>query len=149
MAETLRNHAEPYKEGAWERFAALNGMPHKRVLWWPYAATAAVLLLAIGLFRFNQAGGTDVAGPELVEMDMERAHPVPQESAQPTTINELPDAAREPIKLVSKSPRPRRQDRIAVPEDTPDPEMVDVPDVTRSVPEESPQRLAVAPEREA
>ncbi len=149
MAETLRNHAEPYKEGAWERFAALNGVLHKRVLWWPYAATAAVLLLAVGLFWFNQPNGIDVAGPEVVEMDMERAHPVPQESAQPTTINELPDAAREPIKLVSKSPRPRRQDRIAVPKNVPDPETVDVSDVTRSVPEESSQRLAIVPEREA
>jgi len=50
IAETLRNYAEPYKEGAWERFAAAQGTLPKRMLWWPYAGAAAVLLMAAVLF---------------------------------------------------------------------------------------------------
>ncbi|GGC37780.1 hypothetical protein GCM10011386_32360 [Parapedobacter defluvii] len=50
IAETLRNYAEPYKEGAWERFTAAQGTFPKRVLWWPYAGAAAVLLMAAVLF---------------------------------------------------------------------------------------------------
>ncbi|SFC14425.1 hypothetical protein SAMN05421747_10560 [Parapedobacter composti] len=50
MAESLRNHTEPYREGAWERFSAMYGKP-KPALWtrW-YWGAAAVLLLAAGWF---------------------------------------------------------------------------------------------------
>lgn len=54
ISETLRNHMEPYKQGAWERFSAARGItPRKRVLW-PYWSAAAVLLLAGALFWFHR-----------------------------------------------------------------------------------------------
>lgn len=53
IADKLRNHAEPYREGAWERFSARSaGRPRKRLAWLGWAA-AAVVLLAAGLFWFT------------------------------------------------------------------------------------------------
>lgn len=53
MAETLRNHAGPYREGAWEQFSAKYGAPKKRTIKWPYWAAAAVLLMVAGLVMFE------------------------------------------------------------------------------------------------
>ena len=53
IADKLRNHAEQYKEGAWERFSARSaGRPRKPIAWLGWAA-AAVVLLAAGLFWFT------------------------------------------------------------------------------------------------
>ena len=55
MAERLRNHTEPYKEGAWERFAARSAAPSRgRRLWVGWAAAAAVLLVVLSLLLFNK-----------------------------------------------------------------------------------------------
>jgi hypothetical protein len=51
LAQTLRQHQEPYKEGAWEQFSASSkpivSMHHR--LRWLYATAAACLLFAIGV----------------------------------------------------------------------------------------------------
>lgn len=49
LAEKLREHAVPYKEGSWERFKELEGKKKKFILW-PYLSAAAVLLIAFTLF---------------------------------------------------------------------------------------------------
>lgn len=48
LAERLRNHTEPYKDGAWERFEATYGK-RRRALW-PYWSAAAVLLAVVGSY---------------------------------------------------------------------------------------------------
>ncbi|MGK6350860.1 hypothetical protein [Parapedobacter sp. DT-150] len=53
IGETLRDHVEPYKDGAWEQFSTIYGPRTKRLLW-PYWSAAAVIVLAIGLFWFNR-----------------------------------------------------------------------------------------------
>ncbi|WP_262249054.1 hypothetical protein [Parapedobacter soli] len=50
MVERLREHAQPYKEGAWEHFAATYGKRRRRL--WPYWSAAATLLAAIGVYWF-------------------------------------------------------------------------------------------------
>lgn len=58
MAETLRNHTEPYKAGAWERFAAHSAnRPRRSLARFGWVAAAAVLLLAAGLVWFNNSEG--------------------------------------------------------------------------------------------
>ncbi|MGV3764199.1 hypothetical protein [Parapedobacter sp.] len=48
LAERLRNHSEPYRQGAWERFAAAYVKRRRRL--WPYTSAAAVLLAAVGWY---------------------------------------------------------------------------------------------------
>lgn len=54
IAATLRNHAEPYKEGAWERFAVQSRPERKRRLAWVGWAAAALVLFTAGLFLFQR-----------------------------------------------------------------------------------------------
>ncbi len=49
IAEKLREHELPYKQGAWEKFSSGQKKPLWAVLW-PYASVAAVLLLVAGLY---------------------------------------------------------------------------------------------------
>ncbi len=45
MADKLRGHAEPYRDGAWERFAKDSGItPRAKRKVWPYWAAAALLV---------------------------------------------------------------------------------------------------------
>lgn len=59
MAEQLRDHSLPYKEGAWEHFAQKHGGKkplgkQKPTGFWPYVTSiAAVLLLGVGLFLWQ------------------------------------------------------------------------------------------------
>lgn len=82
MAEMLRNHTEPYKEGAWERFSAAQGIiPRKRVLW-PYWSAAAVLLVTAALFWFYPKTDTSsIAG-----LDTEKQLSIPKPSP-PEQVN--------------------------------------------------------------
>jgi len=50
MADVLREHSAPYKEGAWERFAAVGGKRKKIVPFWYLSGVAAMLLLGVALF---------------------------------------------------------------------------------------------------
>lgn len=60
MAETLRNHEEPYRDGTWEQFSAKHVLPSRHMVWWPYGAAAAVLLMAASIFWFNRPPDTPV-----------------------------------------------------------------------------------------
>ena len=62
IAEKLREHTVPYKEGSWERFKELEGKKKKFILW-PYLSAAAVLLIAFTLFSLPKES-KDIA-PEL------------------------------------------------------------------------------------
>lgn len=53
IAERLRNHTEPYREGAWERFSAQTGGRSKRGIGWLQWSAAAVLLVTAGWMLFN------------------------------------------------------------------------------------------------
>jgi len=51
MAEKLRKHSLPYKEGAWERFQEFEASKSKKIVLWPFfTAAAAMLILAFTLF---------------------------------------------------------------------------------------------------
>ncbi len=50
MAERLREHSVPYKEGAWERFKEVEKKKSRHMVLWPYFSAAAVILIAIILF---------------------------------------------------------------------------------------------------
>lgn len=58
LADRLREHAVPYREGAWEQFKAME-QKRKRplVLLWPYLSAAAVMLLALTLFLLPKEDG--------------------------------------------------------------------------------------------
>jgi len=49
MVATLRDHAAPYKEGAWERFAASQGKGKKITPIWYLSGAAAMVLLGVAL----------------------------------------------------------------------------------------------------
>ncbi|GGG85923.1 hypothetical protein GCM10007415_19200 [Parapedobacter pyrenivorans] len=89
IAETLRDHVEPYKEGAWERFDGAHTKPARRVLWLPYWSAAAVLLLAVGLFWFTrQSENPEHAQPDLARQGVGSQQVIPQEPATSVSIQE-------------------------------------------------------------
>jgi len=54
MAEVLRKHSLPYKEGSWERFKDFEATKRKKVVLWPYLiGAAAMILVTITLFMNN------------------------------------------------------------------------------------------------
>lgn len=62
MAEVLRNHTEPYREGAWEQFSArTGGRPSRRIVLWPAWSAAAVLLIAFGWLVLRERSGNSPA----------------------------------------------------------------------------------------
>ena len=50
MADRLREHSVPYKEGAWERFKELEKKKSRNLVLWPYFSAAAAILIAVILF---------------------------------------------------------------------------------------------------
>lgn len=83
IADRLREHSVPYKEGAWERFKEME--KKKRpiyVVLWPYLSAAAVILIAIVLF-LNPSQQTIVTS-ELVEKNIEK-----KEYKQKRNVKEL------------------------------------------------------------
>ncbi|MGK9119260.1 hypothetical protein [Olivibacter jilunii] len=50
MAEVLREHSAPYREGAWERFASTQKQGRKVVPIWYLGGVAAAVLLGVALF---------------------------------------------------------------------------------------------------
>lgn len=66
MADRLRNHTEPYKAGAWERFAAAYGNKRRRPIW-PYWSAAAILLATIGLYLATQQPNELPTQPQLAQ----------------------------------------------------------------------------------
>ncbi len=83
MAETLRNHAAPYREGAWEQFSAKYGIaPKRRMIQWPYWA-AAVLLLTAGIWVWT----IDWQGVEKIDLAQ---HDVELPPAPPVAETERP-----------------------------------------------------------
>src|SRR5690606_2483753 len=64
MAEKLRKHSLPYKEGAWERFQEFEASKSKKIVLWPYfTAAAAMLIFAFTLFiNLNDSEQIDEPG---------------------------------------------------------------------------------------
>ncbi len=60
IAQTLRGHTEPYREGAWEGFSAKYGTPKRRLWAWPYWSAAAALLLTVGIYQLNRGPAEQV-----------------------------------------------------------------------------------------
>ncbi len=50
MADRLREHSLPYREGAWERFEKFEKKKSKQLVLWPYFSAAAAILIAVILF---------------------------------------------------------------------------------------------------
>lgn len=103
IAETLRNHAEPYREGAWERFAAAQGIPRKRIVWWPYGSAAAILLAAGAWFLLNSSP----AVPTMANLGTEKGQPTLSKPAEPEQIAdaESPDTVQKLPKLIPDPPK--------------------------------------------
>jgi len=104
IANRLRNHAEPYREGAWERFAAQAEGRRRRGMAWSRWAAAAILVLAAGWFVFdltdNERGNgarqvfkQQSAGQQLAveERPDEDTAPVSPYKAQQVDSGETPD----------------------------------------------------------
>ena len=70
LAEHLRNHTEPYKEGAWEHFVTTYGKRRRRL--WPYWGAAAVMLLAIGGYWLMRQPADSRLTPQLSQQEAER-----------------------------------------------------------------------------
>ncbi len=67
MAEKLRGHTEPYRQGAWEQFATKSGMnPRAKRTTWPYWA-AAVLLVAVSATVLLRQPADPVGEPHYAE----------------------------------------------------------------------------------
>lgn len=101
MAETLRNHIEPYKEGAWERFSAKHGKARQRTIGWPYWGAAAVLLLVAGLYIFEK----QVDVPEIVQGDIPSL-PITREPATPSENSGQTQAVERSVQSVASGQSP-------------------------------------------
>ena len=76
LAERLRNHKVPYKDGAWEHFAATYGKRRRRL--WPYwSAAAAVLLVSVCSYWFIRQSTEVQAPPQMAQQS------AVQQSARP------------------------------------------------------------------
>ncbi|MBK1441045.1 hypothetical protein JHJ32_13680 [Parapedobacter sp. ISTM3] len=101
MAEALRNHVEPYREGAWERFSAMDGGRRPRALRWPYWGAAAVLLLAVGLFWFSRQPG-DV--PDIVQYSVESPVSAPSASDTQRAVESPVGESGQSVQLAQQAP---------------------------------------------
>src|SRR5690606_3955012 len=101
LAERLRNHTEPYKDGAWERFAATHGK--RRPTLWPYASAAAVLLAAVGWYWSARYADETRVTPPIAQQEV---------VAQPV------DPATPPGQPAGHTPQPRATALVVVPEET-------------------------------
>lgn len=88
MVDTLREHSAPYKEGAWERFAASQHQGKKISPIWYWGSAAAMVLLGVTLLINNylfDKGGIIVqneytqAKPESNNTDTEGGYPLDAE----------------------------------------------------------------------
>lgn len=70
MADRLREHSVPYKEGAWERFKEVEKKKPKYLVLWPYLSAAAAILIAVILFLKPEENSVFVK--ELVKQGVER-----------------------------------------------------------------------------
>ncbi|QNL47711.1 hypothetical protein H8S90_12830 [Olivibacter sp. SDN3] len=60
MAEALREHSAPYREGAWERFAKKGKGANRLMPLWYLSGAAAILLLGVTFFLYNKSGVDEV-----------------------------------------------------------------------------------------
>lgn len=91
MAEVLRKHSLPYKEGAWERFKEFEASKKKKTVLWPYlSGIAAAILIAFTLFM--KLGGENTnphqtvalsETPSKQEQEVKVQSPVSVEAPQP------------------------------------------------------------------
>src|SRR5690606_10566636 len=70
MADRLREHSVPYKEGAWERFKEAERRKPRYLVLWPYLSAAAAILIAVILFLKPEE--SNIVVNELAEQRMER-----------------------------------------------------------------------------
>ena len=74
MADRLREHSVPYKEGAWEHFKEMEKKKSSPILvLWPYLSAAAVILIAVILF-FNRSQQIEAPSEHLVQ-GIEKSEP--------------------------------------------------------------------------
>lgn len=71
MAELLRKHSVPYKEGAWEQFKAYESGKKKKVVLWPYLTGAAAIILLGSVLFLRQEPTVDNLNPTVVKTDDE------------------------------------------------------------------------------
>lgn len=144
IAETLRDHAEPYKEGAWERFSAMQGVSGKRVLW-PYWSAAAVLLIAAGLFLFRPKPETPAV--DLVNLTTQPEQPIAEPLSEPQASTTPPRVVAEPepeSPAVSTTPEKTQishtQEEEPVAEEPSEAPLVVAPAVTDAPAEQAPSQ---------
>lgn len=70
MADRLREHSVPYKEGAWERFNKAEPRKPRYLVLWPYLSAAAAILIAVILFLKPEEN--KIVESELAEQRIER-----------------------------------------------------------------------------
>lgn len=93
IAEKLREHELPYKQGAWENFSSGQKKPLRAVLW-PYASVAAVLLLVAGLYWFRTPA---IHGPETANATAETAFAPGQPAGAPEQPGTVTSGSVEPV----------------------------------------------------
>ncbi len=91
LAERLRNHTVPYKEGAWERFRAAHGRPRRKL--WPYWSAAAVLLATLGSYWIIRHSNETLMPPQIVQQDAEPSSVVPSEHESDIYESDILDGA--------------------------------------------------------
>lgn len=144
LAERLRNHTVPYKDGAWEHFRATYGKRRRRL--WPYWSAAAVLLAAVCSYWFMRQ-----SGETRVPLQMAQQNVVPQAVEVAPVVPADPEGSAV-YHADAEEQRPYAAAQIPVVTQATDREEVVVEDTevdNSSTPEAEPQRLAVAEKPEA
>lgn len=98
MADQLRGHAEPYRQGAWEEFAAKSGIAGRaKRKAWPYWAAAAVLLVGVSVAVLVNRPADPVQGPYAASSDAVEAVSAKPESEPDELVQteRVPEASRE------------------------------------------------------
>ena len=112
LAERLRNHTEPYKDGAWERFAATHGKRRRKL--WPYWSAAAMVLAAIGLYWFTRHASETTMPPQVVQQGVESRPLEPSERKDDIVGADTEAAADRPVVSAHNSGKEREQRRDVV-----------------------------------
>ncbi|MEC3881328.1 hypothetical protein [Parapedobacter sp. 10938] len=106
LAERLRNHTEPYKDGAWERFAATHSK-RRRKLWPYYSSAAAVLLAAVGWYWAAQYLSETPPLPQMVQHESgAQSADVVEQGEEPEELSESTGAEMTRIHPAVSAPVP-------------------------------------------
>lgn len=146
MADKLRNHTEPYRQGAWERFAAKSGVgrPPKRKAW-PYWAAAAMLVAGVSVaLLLNQPTDPQVHDYAATESpaptDTTTPEPLSVAADGPTTAEVTQLSATELAGLHEPQQPNKHEPELPVEETL----IVDVPVLTTRIREDNPDVVSQA-----